>query len=62
MLLQEYGRKNLTASTEIDKNPGIVKILKKNGFMQKGRTWPSGIHRDPLDLYLRFEDSTNKPE
>jgi RimJ/RimL family protein N-acetyltransferase len=37
MLLDAYGNDNLMASTEIFENPGMVKILERNGFRSYGR-------------------------
>lgn len=54
-LIKLHGDNNLMASTEIDKNPGMVKILERNGFVQKGETWKSGIHEDILGLYLKLK-------
>lgn len=59
-LIEEYGDNNLMASTEVEKNPGMVKILSSNGFEQKGKSWQSGIHKESLGLYLKF--STRKSE
>lgn len=54
-LLKEYGDKNLMASTEISKNPAMVRILEKNGFRQYGELWKSGIHSNYLGLFLKFK-------
>jgi len=54
-LINEHGENNLMASTEIEENPGMVKILERNGFEQKGKTWKSGIHENILGLYLKLK-------
>jgi hypothetical protein len=55
ILLEEFGKGNIMASTEITANPGMVKILEKCGFRQYGKPWKSGIHEYYLGLFLRFE-------
>ncbi len=55
LLLQESGSGNLMASTEISANPGMVRILEKNGFVRLGNPWKSEIHDNFLALFLRFE-------
>ena len=42
-LLQKNENTNLMASTEISENPFMVSILQKSGFIQKGKSWKSGI-------------------
>jgi hypothetical protein len=54
ILISEYGKGNLMASTEINKNPAMVHILNKNGFKQYGNPWKSGIHSNYLGLFLKF--------
>ena len=54
-LLNIHGDENLMASTEIEENPGMVKILERHGFEQKGETWKSGIHEDILGLYIKLK-------
>jgi len=54
LLLNECESTNLMASTEISKNPGMVKILERNGFRHFGKPWKSDIHANFLGLYLRF--------
>ena len=54
-LLTEYGNDNIMASTEISKNPAMVRILEKNGFRQYGKPWKSGIHSNYLGLFLKFK-------
>jgi len=54
LLLSEYGNENLMASTEITANPGMVKILERNGFKHYGTPWKSGIHSDYLGLFLKY--------
>ena len=46
---------SIMASTEIVENPAMVKILKKNGFEQKGKSWKSSIHGNDLGLFLKYE-------
>jgi hypothetical protein len=53
MLLAAYGDAPIMASTEICMNPGMVRILEKNGFRVFGKPWQSGIHRNMLGLFLR---------
>ncbi len=55
ILVNEYGNKNLMASTEISNNPAMVRILKKNEFKHYGKPWRSGIHSNYLGLFLKFE-------
>ena len=55
LLIQEYGDDNLMASTEINANPGMVRILEKNGFRQYGKPWKSSIHDNYLGLFLKFK-------
>ena len=43
------------ASTEITNNPGMVKILERNGFRLFGKPWKSKIHSHYLGLFLRFK-------
>lgn len=52
-LLFEVENENLMATTEIETNPGMVRILKNNGFKRCGNSWPSKIHGDSLGLFLR---------
>lgn len=55
MLMQNYGPANLMASTELTANPGMVKILKNNGFKHFGNPWKSNINDNYLGLFLRLE-------
>jgi GNAT superfamily N-acetyltransferase len=55
LLIEEYGKGNLMASTEIAANPAMVNILQKNGFRLFGKPWKSGIHENYLGLYLKFK-------
>jgi len=55
MLLEEFGKRNIMASTEITANPGMVKILEKYGFRHYGKPWKSGIHDNYLGLFLKFK-------
>jgi len=55
LLLSEYGTENLMASTEITANPGMVKILERNGFKHYGTPWKSGIHSEYLGLFLKYK-------
>jgi len=55
LLIEAYGKGNLMASTEISANPGMVRILERNGFRLFGKPWKSGIHSNNLALFLRFE-------
>jgi hypothetical protein len=34
-------------------NPGMVRILERNGFRAFGKPWKSGIHGNMLGLFLR---------
>lgn len=54
-LLREFGSGNLMASTELVANPGMVRILEKNGFIRLGNPWKSSIHENVLALFLRFK-------
>ena len=53
-LIKEFGNRNLMASTEINANPSMVKILEKNGFRHYGKPWKSSIHNNYLGLFLKF--------
>lgn len=55
LLLEEFGKDNIMASTEITANPRMVKILEKYGFRHYGKPWKSGIHENYLGLYLKFK-------
>lgn len=52
-LLNEIGFVNLIATTEVDANPAMVRILKNKGFKLAGNPWKSRIHREDLGLFLR---------
>lgn len=54
-LIAEYGNENLMASTEISANPGMVRILEKNGFRHYGTPWGSEIHSNYLGLFLKYK-------
>ncbi|MDA3894261.1 MAG: GNAT family N-acetyltransferase [Salinivirgaceae bacterium] len=54
-LITEYGNENLMASTEISANPGMVRILEKNGFRHYGTPWKSKIHSNYLGLFLKYK-------
>jgi GNAT superfamily N-acetyltransferase len=54
LLIEEYGKENLMASTEITANPAMVHILQKSGFRLFGKPWKSVIHENYLGLYLKF--------
>jgi predicted GNAT family N-acyltransferase len=54
LLIEEFGKENLMASTEITANPAMVNILQKFGFRLYGKPWKSNIHDNYLGLYLRF--------
>ena len=54
-LIDAYGSGNLMASTEVSANPAMVKILEKFGFRLFGKPWKSGIHKNHLGLFLKFE-------
>lgn len=54
-LLKKYGNDNIMASTEIDDNPGMVKILKTFGFEHFGSLWKSQIHSNNLGLFLKYK-------
>jgi GNAT superfamily N-acetyltransferase len=53
MLLDAHGKEPIMASTEVSKNPGMVRILEKNGFKASGKQWKSAIHGNLLGLFLR---------
>jgi len=55
LLIEEYGKGNLMASTEITANPAMVNILQKNGFRLFGKPWKSNIHENYLGLFLKFK-------
>ncbi|MEQ9997137.1 GNAT family N-acetyltransferase [Pectobacterium versatile] len=54
-LLESFGNENLMASTEISKNPRMVRILESNGFKLHGKSWKSDIHENYLGLFLKFK-------
>lgn len=53
-LVEENININLMATTETIENPGMVKVLKKNGFNLYGNEWKSAISNENLGLFLRF--------
>lgn len=53
LMTDSYGPGCLMATTEISANPGMVRILEKNGFKLSGKSWRSGIHSELLGLFLR---------
>lgn len=53
-LLTKYGNKNLISTTEVEATPGMVKILTKNGFIEKGNRWKSDITGNNLRLFIRI--------
>lgn len=55
ILIEAYGENNLMASTEINNNPAMVKILEKNGFRLFGKPWKSVIHDHYLGLFLKLK-------
>lgn len=54
-LVDNFGKENLMASTEIADNPATVRILEKNGFRLFGKPWKSKIHENYLGLFLKFK-------
>ena len=54
-LIDSYGKGNLMASTEIEANPAMVKILENHGFKLFGKPLKSDIHDDYLGLFLKFK-------
>lgn len=54
-LLERNTNENLMASTEIFQNPAMVRILEKNEFLRKGKSWKSEIHKNELGLFLRYK-------
>lgn len=54
LLLDNTGDINLMATTEIESNPAMVRILTKNGFQQYGKIWQSAIHQNSLGLFLKL--------
>lgn len=57
LLIEAYGKGNLMASTEISANPGMVRILEKNGFRLFGKPWKSGIHSNYLACFYDLNES-----
>ena len=53
-LIDNLGKENLMASTEISANPATVRILERNGFRLFGKPWKSKIHDNFLGLFLKF--------
>ncbi len=51
-LIEAAGKIKLIASTEVS-GSSMRGILERNGFKQKGKIWPSGIHGGELGLFLR---------
>ena len=56
LLLEQTKDDNLIASTEIEANPAMVRILEKNKFRRVGETWESDVHKEKLGLFLKFKD------
>lgn len=54
LLISDFGNFNLMASTEIDANPSMVKILVRNGFERYGSPYESQLHDTILGLFLKF--------
>lgn len=54
LLIDNLGRENLMASTELIANPAMVHILEKNGFKSYGKPWKSELHSNNLSLFLKF--------
>ena len=52
--MEKYGDGNLMASTELDPNNGMRKILLNHGFQHYGKTWKSK-HQMDLGLFLKFK-------
>ncbi len=55
LLIKEFGDDNLMTSTEISKNPTMVKMLESNGFRHYGKPWKSDIHENYLGLFLKYK-------
>lgn|SRR5690554_1016679 len=55
LLVDEHGKENLMASTEISANPRMVKILEALGFRHYGKSWKSAIHNNYIGLFLKFQ-------
>ena len=60
LLIKENKDENLMATTEIESNPAMVRILMKNEFVRKGNSWKSNIHKDELGLFLRIKNVKNQ--
>ena len=54
VIMEKYGDGNLMASTELDPNNGMRKILLNHGFQHYGKTWKSK-HQMDLGLFLKFK-------
>ena len=54
-LIESHGNDNIMATTEINDNPGMVKILRTFGFKHYGSLWKSGIHSNDLGLFLKYK-------
>ncbi|CAI1694510.1 Acetyltransferase (GNAT) family [Serratia quinivorans] len=54
-LLESFEGDHLMATTEVSKNPRMVRILENNGFKLHGKPWKSNIHGNDLGLFLKFK-------
>lgn len=55
LLLSEFKYSNLMATTESSENPGMVKILLRNGFVLEGNQFQSVIHKNKLSLFIKYK-------
>lgn len=55
LLIEEYGKENLMASTEVKANHAMVHLLEKSGFRLFGKPWKSAIHENYLGLFIKFK-------
>ncbi len=53
-LIQEFGEKDLIASTEMRNSNSMVRILERSGFKQTGRFWKSGKDGSILGLFVKL--------
>ena len=53
-LLDRVEKINIIASTELDDKNPMKRILEREGFVQKGRSWKSDIHGNELGLFFKI--------
>ena len=54
LLLSKIAQNNIMASTELNEDNSMKRILERNNFKQQGKPWTSGIHGGQLGLFLKY--------